>query len=59
MTILVLEITVPHLSHSDVSSLLPKHLLQLWPVFLRYATSFILLGFFGLVMMINFITSKE
>jgi uncharacterized membrane protein len=46
MTILVLEITVPHLSPSDASSLLPKHLLELWPVFLSYATSFILLGFF-------------
>ncbi len=46
MTILVLEIVVPHLSHSEVSTLILKHLIELWPVFLIYVTSFIILGFF-------------
>jgi uncharacterized membrane protein len=47
MTILVLEIVVPHLSHSEASTLLLKYLIELWPVFLSYVTSFIILGFFG------------
>jgi uncharacterized membrane protein len=34
MTILVLEITVPHLSHSDASSLLPN-------IFLNYGLFFL------------------
>jgi uncharacterized membrane protein len=46
MTILVLEIVVPHLSHSEASTLLLKYLIELWPVFLSYVTSFIILGFF-------------
>jgi uncharacterized membrane protein len=46
MTLLVLEITVPQLSHSEVASKLPNLLLELWPVVLSYAMSFILLGFF-------------
>jgi uncharacterized membrane protein len=46
MTLLVLEITVPYLSHSEVASELPNQLLELWPVVLSYVMSFILLGFF-------------
>ena len=46
MTILVLDIVVPHLSHSEASTELLKRLLELWPVVLSYASSFIILGFF-------------
>jgi uncharacterized membrane protein len=46
MTLLVLEIAVPQLSHSEVAAELTKELLELWPVLLSYATSFIILGFF-------------
>jgi uncharacterized membrane protein len=46
MTLLVLEIAVPPLSHSEAASELPKQLLELWPVILSYAMSFIILGFF-------------
>jgi uncharacterized membrane protein len=46
MTLLVLEIAVPQLSHSEVAVELTKELLELWPVLLSYATSFIILGFF-------------
>ncbi len=46
MTLLVLEIAVPQLSHSEAAIELPKQLLKLWPVILSYGTSFIILGFF-------------
>ena len=46
MTILVLEIAVPQLSHSEAAIELPKQLLELWRVILSYGTSFIILGFF-------------
>ncbi|HKO39852.1 MAG TPA: TMEM175 family protein [Nitrososphaeraceae archaeon] len=46
MTILVLEITVPQISHSETAIELPKQLLELWPVIQSYGTSFIILGFF-------------
>lgn len=46
MTILVLEITVPQISHSETAIELPKQLLKLWPVIQSYGTSFIILGFF-------------
>lgn len=47
MTLLVLEITVPELTHSEVAAgELPKKLLELWPVILSYGLSFIILGFF-------------
>ena len=46
MTLLVLEIVVPELSHSEVATELPKRLLELWPDVWSYATSFIILGFF-------------
>lgn len=47
MTLLVLEIAVPQLTHSEAAAgELPKQLLELWPVVLSYAMSFIILGFF-------------
>lgn len=46
MTLLVLEIAVPQLSHSDASTNLTRELIELSPVLLSYATSFIVLGFF-------------
>jgi TMEM175 potassium channel family protein len=60
MTLLVLEIAVPQLTHSEVAAgELPRQLLELWPVIYSYALSFIILGFFGLINMTNFITSNE
>jgi uncharacterized membrane protein len=47
MTLLVLEIAVPQLTHSEVAAgELPKRLLELWPLIMSYAMSFIILGFF-------------
>lgn len=47
MTLLVLEITVPNLTHSElIAGELSKRLLELWPVILSYSISFIILGFF-------------
>jgi uncharacterized membrane protein len=47
MTLLVLEITVPQLTHSEaIAGELLRQLLELWPVILSYAISFIILGFF-------------
>ena len=46
MTLLVLEIVIPELSHSEVANELPKRLLELLPDIWSYATSFIILGFF-------------
>jgi uncharacterized membrane protein len=47
MTLLVLEIGVPQLTHSDVAAgELPRRLLDLWPLFMSYGMSFIILGFF-------------
>jgi uncharacterized membrane protein len=45
MTLIVLEIVVPELSHSESANELPKRLLELLPVVWSYATSFIILGF--------------
>jgi uncharacterized membrane protein len=44
MTLLVLEIAVPHLPQSNVDEL-PKELLKLWPVIMSYVTIFVILGF--------------
>jgi uncharacterized membrane protein len=54
MTLLVLEIAVPQLSRSEASANLTRELIELSPVLLSYATSFIVLGFFGLAMIISF-----
>jgi len=59
MTLLVVEIAVPQLSHSEAAIELPKQLLELWPVILSYGTSFIILGFFGLAMTISSTTLNE
>ena len=58
MTLLVLEIAVPELTRSEVATELPKRLLELLPVVGSYATSFIILGFFGFLMTIGSITSS-
>jgi uncharacterized membrane protein len=49
MTLLVLEIAVPQLSHSEVSTGLSEALFELWPVVFGYVLSFIILGFFWIV----------
>jgi TMEM175 potassium channel family protein len=49
MTLLVLEIVVPELSRSEVTTELPKRLLELLPDVWSYAISFIVLGFFWIV----------
>jgi uncharacterized membrane protein len=59
MTLLVLEIAVPQLSHSEAAIELPKQLLKLWPMILSYGTSFIILGFFGLPTIISSTTLNE
>ena len=47
MTLLVLEIAVPQLTRSEVAAgELSKRLLELWPLIMSYAMSFIILGFF-------------
>jgi uncharacterized membrane protein len=47
MTLLVLEIAVPQLTHPEATTGdLLRQLLELWPVILSYAMSFIILGFF-------------
>jgi uncharacterized membrane protein len=47
MTLLVLEIAVPQLTHSEVAAgELPKQLSELWPLIMSYGMSFIILGFF-------------
>ena len=53
MTLLVLEIVVPELSHSEAATELPKRLLELLPDVWSYAISFIILGFFGFLIMIS------
>jgi uncharacterized membrane protein len=56
VTLLVLGIAVPQLSPSEVETELPKRLLELLPDIWSYATSFIILGFFWILMMISFTT---
>jgi uncharacterized membrane protein len=46
MTLLVLEIAAPQLSHSEAQVELPRRLLELWPLLLSYVTSFMILGLF-------------
>ena len=47
MTVLVLEITIPHLSPTEISARVPKQLITLIPMILSCMTSFVILGFFG------------
>jgi uncharacterized membrane protein len=49
MTLLVLEIAVPQLSHSEAQVELPRRLLELWPLLLSYVTSFMILGLFWII----------
>lgn len=46
MTLLVLEIAVPEISHSKVATELPKRLIGLLPLVWEYAISFVILGLF-------------
>jgi uncharacterized membrane protein len=46
MTLLVLEIAVPQLSHSEAATELPKQLLELWPVFFELCNKFYNFRFF-------------
>jgi uncharacterized membrane protein len=44
MTLLVLDLSITGISQSSVQAELPRRLLELWPAFLSYAMSFIILG---------------
>jgi uncharacterized membrane protein len=46
MTLLVLEIGIPEIAQSSLNAELPQRLLELWPKFLSYVISFIILGIF-------------
>ena len=61
MTLLVLDIKVPELEQSLSSGELPFRLLALWPKFLTYAISFVILGVYwvGHHMQLSFIRSAD
>jgi uncharacterized membrane protein len=61
MTLLVLDIKVPELEQSLSSAELPFRLLALWPKFLTYAISFVILGVYwvGHHMQLSFIRSAD
>jgi len=61
MTLLVLDIKVPELEQSLSSAELPLRLLALWPKFLTYAISFVILGVYwvGHHMQLSFIRSAD
>ena len=46
MTLLVLEIGIPEIAPSSAHTELPQRLIELWPKFLSYVLSFIILGLF-------------
>ena len=46
MTLLVLEISIPEIAQSSLNSELPQRLIELWPKFLSYVISFVILGIF-------------
>jgi len=54
MTLLVLEIGIPEIAQSSLHTELPRRLLELWPKFLSYAISFIILGMFWYLHHISF-----
>ncbi len=54
MTLLVLEIGIPEIAPSSLHAELPRRLLELWPKFLSYAISFIILGMFWYLHHISF-----
>jgi len=45
MTLLVLDLGIPVIAESSVHTELPRQLLEMWPKFLSYAVTFLLLGF--------------
>jgi uncharacterized membrane protein len=45
MTLLVLELSVPVITAGSVHAELPRRLLDMWPKFLSYAVTFLMLGF--------------
>jgi uncharacterized membrane protein len=61
MTLLVLDIKVPELEQSLASTDLPYRLLALWPKFLSYAISFVILGVYwvGHHLQLSFIRSAD
>lgn len=48
MTLLVLNLTIPVITSASVQAELPRKILELWPKFLSYFVSFIILGIFWL-----------
>jgi len=54
MTLLVLEIGIPEIAPSSLHAELPRRLLELWPKFLSYSISFIILGMFWYLHHISF-----
>ena len=61
MTLLVLDIKVPELEQAAASAELPYRLLALWPKFLSYAISFVILGVYwvGHHLQLPFIRSAD
>lgn len=61
MTLLVLDIKVPELEQAVASAELPYRLLALWPKFLSYAISFVILGVYwvGHHLQLSFIRSAD
>src|SRR5215468_909030 len=61
MTLLVLDIKVPELEQALSSAELPFRLLALWPKFLSYAISFVILGVYwvGHHLQLSFIRSAD
>lgn len=61
MTLLVLDIKVPELEQALASAELPYRLLALWPKFLSYAISFVILGVYwvGHHLQLSFIRSAD
>ena len=54
MTLLVLEISIPEIAQSSLHAELPRRVLELWPKFLSYAISFIILGLFWYLHHVSF-----
>lgn len=46
LTLLVLDISIPLITHSSLQVELPRRLIELWPKFYSYVLSFIVLGMF-------------
>ena len=59
MTILTFQFVVPIVPVSVIDSELPKKLIELWPIFLCHVTSFVILGYFWITHIDNFIILKK